>query len=138
MFRHTGIHCTYTLSNGQFFGIWKEDGEKLDIVRILLRAEVISRLVKNENKFIQKIISYYGFDKYKHNNFIEYTEQRKQYKLITKEMVNGEQVNIYNYHEDKLNIINEEAQAYYSGAKSVEDVVKVIQNRVQIYVDENR
>lgn len=37
-----------------------------------------------------------------------------------------------------LDIINEEAQAYYNGAKSVEDVVKVIQNRVQIYVDENR
>lgn len=113
MLRHTGIHCTYTLSNGQLFGIWKEDGERLDIVRILLRAEVVSRLVKNENKFIQKIISYYGFDKYKHNNFIEYTEQRKQYKLITKEMVNGEQVNIYNYHEDKLNIINEEIINYY-------------------------
>lgn len=41
-------------------------------------------------------------------------------------------------NEGILNIINEEAQAYYSGAKSVEDVVKVIQNRVQIYVDENR
>ncbi len=36
-----------------------------------------------------------------------------------------------------LSIINEEAAAYYSGQKGLEDVVKVIQNRVQLYVSEN-
>lgn len=34
-------------------------------------------------------------------------------------------------------IINEEAQAYYSGQKSVEDAADVIQNRARIYVSEN-
>lgn len=34
-------------------------------------------------------------------------------------------------------IINEEAEAYYSGQKKIEEVTDVIQNRVQVYVDEN-
>lgn len=36
-----------------------------------------------------------------------------------------------------IQIINEEAGAYYSGQKSIDDVVSIIQNRVQLYVDEN-
>lgn len=35
-------------------------------------------------------------------------------------------------------IINEEAASYYSGQKSAADVAKIIQSRVQIYVDETR
>jgi len=35
-----------------------------------------------------------------------------------------------------LAIIYEEAGAYFSGSRSLEDVVKVIQNRVQLYLDE--
>lgn len=36
-----------------------------------------------------------------------------------------------------IKIINEEAQAYYSGQKEVEDVVSIIQNRIKLYVNEN-
>ena len=35
-------------------------------------------------------------------------------------------------------IIEEEVQAFYVGQKSAEDVAKIIQSRVQLYVDENR
>lgn len=34
-------------------------------------------------------------------------------------------------------IINEEAAAYFSGAKSIEEVVAVIENRVELYLKEN-
>ncbi len=37
-----------------------------------------------------------------------------------------------------LNIINEEAAAYYYGQKGPDDVAGIIQNRVQVYVNENR
>lgn len=37
-----------------------------------------------------------------------------------------------------IQIINEEAEDYYSGQKNIEDVTGMIQNRVQVYVDENR
>ena len=36
-----------------------------------------------------------------------------------------------------LNIISEEAQGYFEGQKSAQDVAKVIQSRVQTYVSEN-
>ena len=35
-------------------------------------------------------------------------------------------------------IISEEAAAYWQGQKSVDEVAKIIQNRIQTYVDENR
>ena len=43
------------------------------------------------------------------------------------------------YMEDNtiITIISEEAQAYYSGQKGLEDAVRGIQNRVQLYGDEN-
>ncbi len=36
-----------------------------------------------------------------------------------------------------LEMINEDAAGYFEGQKSVDEVVKVIQNRVQLYVDVN-
>ena len=42
------------------------------------------------------------------------------------------------YDEDVMNIISEEAASFFHGRKSAAEVAKVIQSRVQIYVDENR
>ena len=39
--------------------------------------------------------------------------------------------------DEIVKIINEEAGAYYSGQKGIDDVVSIIQNRVQLYVNEN-
>lgn len=39
--------------------------------------------------------------------------------------------------DEIIKIISEEALGYYSGQKGIDDVVKVIQNRVQLYVNEN-
>jgi ABC-type glycerol-3-phosphate transport system substrate-binding protein len=44
----------------------------------------------------------------------------------------------YFYNEDILNIINEDAAAYFSGQKSVDEVARIIQSRAQVYVNENR
>lgn len=44
----------------------------------------------------------------------------------------------YYYNENIMNIINEEMEAFFSGQKSAQEVARVIQNRAQIYVDENR
>ena len=37
-----------------------------------------------------------------------------------------------------LSIINEEAEAFFQGQKSVEDVADIIQSRINVYVNENR
>ena len=43
-----------------------------------------------------------------------------------------------NSDADIMNIVNEEAQAFFKGQKSAKDVAAVIQSRVQLYVNENR
>lgn len=43
-----------------------------------------------------------------------------------------------NYDSDIMNIITEEAGAYFSGQKSAKEVAGIIQNRVSTYVNENR
>ena len=40
-------------------------------------------------------------------------------------------------NDEIIKIINEEAPAYYSGQKGIDHVVSVIQNRIQLYVNEN-
>lgn len=42
------------------------------------------------------------------------------------------------YNEDVLKIVTEEAEAFFSGQKSAADVAGLIQNRVQLYINENR
>jgi len=43
-----------------------------------------------------------------------------------------------NSNTEIMNIITEEAGAYFKGQKSAKDVASVIQSRVQVYVNENR
>lgn len=42
------------------------------------------------------------------------------------------------YNDDIRNIITEEAEAFFSGQKSVQEVVGIIQSRAQVFVNENR
>lgn len=45
---------------------------------------------------------------------------------------------VYNYDENLIQIIEEEAAAFFNGQKSEKDVAAIIQSRVKIYVNENR
>lgn len=45
---------------------------------------------------------------------------------------------LYQYDEQINNIIMEESTAFFEGQKSAKDAADIIQNRVQIYVNENR
>ena len=42
----------------------------------------------------------------------------------------------YEYHVEILNIIEEEAEAYFQGQKSAGEAAAIIQNRIQLYLDE--
>ena len=42
------------------------------------------------------------------------------------------------YNQNIINIVNEEAESFFSGQKSARDAAGIIQSRVQLYVDENR
>ena len=50
----------------------------------------------------------------------------------------GSADHLVNYNDSITNIILEEASSYFDGQKSAEAAAKVIQSRVQIYVNENR
>jgi ABC-type glycerol-3-phosphate transport system substrate-binding protein len=45
---------------------------------------------------------------------------------------------VSNYNKEVMAIIKEEADGYFSGQKSVEDVANIIQSRLQIYINENK
>ena len=44
---------------------------------------------------------------------------------------------VASYNDDIINIVTEEASAYFSGQKSAQEVADIIQSRVSIYVNEN-
>lgn len=43
---------------------------------------------------------------------------------------------VYSYDEQLIDIINEEAAPFFEGKKTAEEVAKIIQGRIQIYMDE--
>ncbi len=45
---------------------------------------------------------------------------------------------VYNYDQNLINIVKEESAAYFGGQKPAKEVAKIIQSRVQIYINENR
>jgi len=46
--------------------------------------------------------------------------------------------NKFEYNTNILNIIDEEAQSYFTGQKDLKNVAELIQNRVQLYLSENK
>ena len=57
---------------------------------------------------------------------------------ITMSLIEVAKPVIYSQGDEVLNIINEEAAAFYKGQKSVDEVASVIQSRIQIYVGEHK
>ena len=45
---------------------------------------------------------------------------------------------VNSYDENIMNIITEETGGYFAGQKTVDEVVKVIQNRANLYIAEQR
>lgn len=45
---------------------------------------------------------------------------------------------VANYNSEIVDIVTEEAEAYFKGQKSAQDVAKIIQSRVQVYINEKR
>lgn len=45
-------------------------------------------------------------------------------------------VGVYSYNPELIEIVWGEAQAYFAGQKSAEEVAKLIQSRVSIYISE--
>ena len=63
---------------------------------------------------------------------------------LTEEDAQGVRDMVYNatteagYDEQLMNIITEEAEYYFNGEKSAQEIAGIIQSRAQLYIDENR
>ena len=62
---------------------------------------------------------------------VEYIKERTAYLL-------GTCIGMRDYDSAIYAIIDEEAQAYFAGSRSLDDTVTIIQNRMQLYIDEKR
>lgn len=45
---------------------------------------------------------------------------------------------VQDYDESLMEIVQEEAKTYFAGEKSLDETVKIIQNRIETYVNENK
>ena len=64
-----------------------------------------------------------------------YPAEEEQIEVLRKLIAEAKPLN--DNDAEILKIINEEAQAYFVGQKTAEDVAKIIQSRVSIFVSEN-
>ena len=82
---------------------------------------------------IEPLNSGYGFDDYEVEIVPLTDKQVEMYRDIVSR-VDRE----YNYNTEIMNIIDEEAAAFFAGQKSASEVAKIIQNRANTYINESK
>lgn len=75
----------------------------------------------------------YGWDDFQVSVYAATEDDIKEYT----ELLEGA-TTLSTYEEDIMTMINEEVEPFFDGKKSAQDVAKIIQGRVKIYVNENR
>ncbi|MCI9336622.1 MAG: extracellular solute-binding protein [Lachnospiraceae bacterium] len=68
----------------------------------------------------------------------EYRKPTQEEVDVTLSLMESAKPVSYSQGDQVLNIINEEAAAFYKGQKTVDEVASVIQSRIKVYVGENR
>ena len=70
-------------------------------------------------------------------SYTYHTATREEAELILSLLANARPIFLNNENEIRM-IIAEEAASFYNGQKTVDEVAEIIQNRVNLYVNENR
>lgn len=65
-----------------------------------------------------------------------YAATKEEIEAVRKVLTSAEKT-VTSINEELTNIISEETQSYFNGQKSAKDTADIIQNRIQIYVNEN-
>lgn len=73
-----------------------------------------------------------------YDNFSVRIYAAKDYEVETIRKLIENTDTMYQYDEKIMEIITEEADAYFEGQKSAKETADIIQNRIQVYVNENR
>ena len=85
-------------------------------------------------KQVEEMKTSWGYDDFNIDIYAATEEEIKQVKelIASADKLSG------NVNEQLVNIVTEETEAFFKGQKSAADTAGVIQNRIQIYVNENR
>lgn len=95
-----------------------------------------------EKKLQEETAADYHMGESEENMWRQIYGNRKSVGVITEEQVEKVRCGLENSFwfardvDDALNIILEEAEPYFQGQKSLDDTVKILQSRMQIYLDE--
>lgn len=73
-----------------------------------------------------------------YDNFSVRIYAAKDYEVETIRKLIESTDRMYQYDEKMMEIITEETSAYFEGQKTAEETADIIQNRIQVYVNENR
>lgn len=73
-----------------------------------------------------------------YDNFSVRIFAAKDYEVETIRELIASTDKMYQYDEKMMEIITEEANAYFEGQKTAKETADIIQNRIQVYVNENR
>lgn len=113
------------------------DGENFPVVKTqfeetMVKAMEPEMVVSVEGTYEAAKGSYYDDDVY-----IEVFEAAQEEVAAVQALID-EADNRYEYNVEILNIINEEAQGYFAGQKDLDATTEIIQNRVTLYLQEQR
>lgn len=101
-----------------------------------LFIEIHSATEKFTDKFGEEHEPYssgWGYDDLE----VEIKPANEQQQKMFRDLINNT-TKISNYNYKQLEMIQEEAEPYFKGEKSLDEVTKIIQNRMSTYVNENR
>lgn len=128
--------------NGRYWNGFPTVKSKLDaMIADATRVEYVTdengEIAKDENG--EAIVSG-GYSSIGYEDGWEYTFRTPTQEEVDKVLALMEEARPVSYggEDEIMNIINEEAEGFYSGQKSVDEVAGIIQSRINIYVSENR
>ena len=129
-FIRTFMTKEYQGTNGN---IW-DSPTRQDCFDMMIKAKMATKTYTDElGQEISPTESTYGYDDLEEEIKPSSQEEVDMYT----ELINGTK-KISGYDNEIMEIIQEEAKAYFAGEKSLDDTAAIIQNRVKTYVNENR
>lgn len=129
-FIRTFMTKEYQGTNGN---IW-DSPTRQDCFDMMIKAKMATKTYTDElGQEISPTESTYGYDDLE----VEIKPSSQEEVDMYTELINGTK-KISGYDNEIMEIIQEEAKAYFAGEKSLDDTAAIIQNRVKTYVNENR
>lgn len=129
-FIRTFMTKEYQGTNGN---IW-DTPTRQDCYDMMVKAKMATKTYTDElGQEIAPVESTYGYDDLE----VEIKPSSQEEVDMYTDLINSTK-KISGYDNEIMEIIQEEAKAYFAGEKSLDDTAAIIQNRVKTYVNENR